>query len=316
MKKRIPSIISMLTLVLIAALLMQSLCPTVSAAGSSVEITSDGQIVDTFNGVPARYIRGSGNSNTGTYSCAGYVKAYYSQVFGVSVYNLLSGRTPAVSQSGYSFRSISSDIRPGDVVRLPGHWAIIKAVSGNTLTLIEQNWKWVSNSRTYASVNRTVTLGSTSGLAVFALYRGNTRVNGGSAENASINYWVHVQNYGTMNTVSNGATAGTTGKSLRVEDLAISLSGISGGLSYRAHVSNIGWKSWVSSGSCGTQGQSLQMEAVQIKLTGQAASKYSVMYRVHVQNYGWMGWVKDGAVAGTTGQGLRIEAIEIKLVRK
>lgn len=308
--------VRLLALVLVIALCTQALLvPAFSASGQSVQITYSGQVVDTFNGVPAKYIPGTGNSNSGTYSCAGYVKSYYSTIFGVSVYNLLSSCTPQTSESGYTFKAITSNIRPGDIVRLPGHWAIVKAVNGNTLTLIEQNWKWASGGKTYASINRTVTVGSTSGLVVFTLYKGSTRLNTISSS-ASIKYQAHVQNYGTMSTVSNGATAGTTGQSLRMEDLSISLSGISGGVSYRAHVANIGWKSWVSSGGCGTQGQSLQMEAIQIKLTGTAASQYSIMYRVHVQNYGWVAWVKDGAVAGTTGQGLRIEAIEIKLVQK
>lgn len=312
MKTRHNPIISILALMLVAAMCAASLCPVASAAGYSVQITQYGQTVDTFDGVPARYIPGSGNSNSGTYSCAGYVKAYYSKMVGISVYNLVSGGTPMVSQSGYTFQRITADIRPGDVVRLPGHWAIVKAVSGSTLTLIEQNWKWVSGGKTYASVNRTVSVGSA---AVFALYKNGVRVNVRPVK-ASVIYQAHVQNYGTMGAVSNGGIAGTTGQSLRMEDLSISLSGVSGGLSYRSHVSCIGWKPWVSSGSCGTQGQSLQMEAIQIKLTGQAASRYSVEYRVHVQNYGWMNWVRDGAVAGTTGQGLRIEAIQIRLVAK
>lgn len=313
-KKRFP--IRLLALALVVVLCSQGLVLPAFAAtsGRTVQITSDGQVVDSFNGVPAKYIRGTGNSNSGTYSCAGYVKAYYSQIFHVSVYNLLSNATPKTSESGYSFKQISSNIFPGDIVRLPGHWAIVKSVNGNTLTIIEQNWKWASGGKTYCSVGRTVTVG-VDNMAVFTLYKGTIRINGYSSS-ANIIYQAHVQNYGTMSAVSNGATAGTTGMGLRMEDLSISLNGISGGLSYRSHVSCIGWKPWVTSGSCGTQGQSLQMEAIQIKLTGDAANKYSVTYRVHVQNIGWMNWVKDGAVAGTTGQSLRIEAIEIKLVPK
>lgn len=313
-KNRFP--IRLLALALIVVLCSQALVfPTFAAtSGQRIEITYDGQTVDSFNGVPAKYIRGTGNSNSGTYSCAGYVKAYYSKIFNVNVYNLVSNATPKTSESGYSFKQITSNILPGDIVRLPGHWAIVKSVNGNTLTIIEQNWKWASGGKTYCSINRTVTI-SVDSLAVFTLYKGTTRINGYSSS-ANIIYQAHVQNYGTMSAVSNGATAGTTGKGLRMEDLSISLNGVSGGLSYRSHVSCIGWKPWVTSGSCGTQGQSLQMEAIQIKLTGAAASKYSVTYRVHVQNIGWMNWVKDGAVAGTTGQSLRIEAIEIKLVPK
>ncbi len=40
-------------------------------------------------------------------------------------------------------------------------------------------------------------------------------------------------------------------------------------IQYRAHVQNIGWQDWVQNGEvAGTTGQALQMEAIQIDLTG------------------------------------------------
>lgn len=167
-----------MTLLLLVQLLA---APASAATGQNVKITTYGQTVDTFNGVPAKYIPGVGNSDSGTYSCANYVKEYYKKIFGVTVSNLLSNCTPVVSESGYTFKTISSGVRPGDVVRLPGHWAIVKAVNGANLTLIEQNWKWLYKGVTYATINRVVTLGSTSGLAVFRLYKNGQDMNGGSA---------------------------------------------------------------------------------------------------------------------------------------
>lgn len=156
-----------------------------AASATKVRITSNGQIVDTFNGVSAKYIPGTGNSNTGTYCCAQYVKNYYSKVFGIDVYNMLTGRTPQTSAKGYSFGRITSGYQPGDIgyqtnSRGSGHWFIIKSVSGNNLTIIEQNWKWKEGSSTYAYANRVVTVGTTSGLKVFRLYK-----NGQSANNQS-----------------------------------------------------------------------------------------------------------------------------------
>lgn len=153
-----------------------NLTPT-TAISRSVRITSYGQTVDSLDGVAAKYIPGTGNSNTGTYSCASYVKAYYSAVCGVEVHNLVTGAKPQSSTVGCSFKEVTSGFQVGDIVymtnsRGSGHWAIAKAVSGKSVTLIEQNWKWLFQGATYASLNRVVTYGSTAGMKVFRLERG------------------------------------------------------------------------------------------------------------------------------------------------
>ena len=135
-----------------------------------------------------------------------------------------------------------------------------------------------------------------------------------------IQYRTHVQDDGWQSYVSDGATAGTSGRGLRLEGINIKLgseSGISGGVEYRTHVQNIGWQGWRSNGAMsGTSGQALRLEAIQIRLTGNAAKQYDIYYRVHSQNIGWMGWAKNGAPAGTAGYAYRLEAIQIKLVPK
>lgn len=129
----------------------------------------------------------------------------------------------------------------------------------------------------------------------------------------------HVSNLGWQEPVYEGMTAGTTGRNLAVEALAISKPelGYSGNIEYRAHVQNIGWQKWVKNGKlAGTTGKSLSIEAVEIKLTGDLAKHYDVVYRAHVQGKGWLDWVKSGECAGTTGEALHMEAIEVKLVDK
>lgn len=141
--------------------------------------------------------------------------------------------------------------------------------------------------------------------------------------NPTVSYETHVQNIGWQGAQSNGAVAGTTGQSLRLEAIKINLNndGADLGIQYRTHIQNIGWESgWHNSGEIsGTTGQSLRLEAVQMKLTGSAASDYDLYFRVHAQNIGWMAWAKasggNAATAGTSGASLRLEAIQIVIVK-
>ena len=130
----------------------------------------------------------------------------------------------------------------------------------------------------------------------------------------------HVSNVGWLGTVSDGATAGTTGRSLSLEAVKVSLSNAeaSGSIEVNAHVSNIGWQGWdePSASEAGTTGQSKSIEALQFRLTGEMADDYDVWYRVHASGIGWMGWAKDGEAAGTTGYGRKLEAVQVRLVRK
>lgn len=71
---------------------------------------------------------------------------------------------------------------------------------------------------------------------------------------------------------SNDPIIGTTGKSLRIEEVRIKVT-----------------------------------KNTSAKLKGK-----TLMYRVHVQGSGWTGWGRDGAWLGTRGQSKRIEAIQMK----
>ena len=134
----------------------------------------------------------------------------------------------------------------------------------------------------------------------------------------SVVYSTHVQNIGWQTDVSDGAPAGTTGRSLRIEALKIHISGDENlGVTYQAHVQDYGWMSEVSDGAvAGTTGQSRRVEAISINLTGEMSQNYDIYYRTHVQNIGWTGWAKNGANCGSQGGSLRMEALQIKLVPK
>lgn len=128
----------------------------------NVFITTDGQVVDTFMDVPALYA--TYYAWSGPYSCATYASNFYQKHFGVSLYDVNSykGR-PHVYNPGHTseFRDVDKPI-PGDLVQALdySHVAIVKEVDGDTITLIEQNWKWndYSTGKPICTVNRKVGL--------------------------------------------------------------------------------------------------------------------------------------------------------------
>ncbi len=139
-------------------------------------------------------------------------------------------------------------------------------------------------------------------------------VDGG--DQLDVAYAGHVQTYGDIPAVQNGASLGTVGQSKRIESFSATVTG--GTIEYRAHVQRQGWdEGWKRDGElCGTTGQSKRVEAVQVRLSDRlTAAGYHVWYRVHAQTYGWLGWACDGAPAGTSGQSKRLEAIEMVVLR-
>ncbi len=150
----------------------------------------------------------------------------------------------------------------------------------------------------------------------------NSTASDAQTTKATITYSGHVQSYGDVAAVENGAQLGTTGLGKRIEGIIINLiqptsGSIGGNIVYSAHVQTYGWLNSVTNGNyCGTTGQSKRMEAIKISLTGDLANQYDIYYRVHSQTYGWLGWAKNGNPAGTEGYGKRLEALEIRLVKK
>ncbi len=87
-------------------------------------------------------------------------------------------------------------------------------------------------------------------------------------------------------------------------------------LSYRTHVQNVGWQDFMQNGEIsGTQGQSLRLEAIEIKANS-IDYDIGLKYKTHVENIGWQDYVPGGALSGTQGKGLRLEAIKIELTGK
>lgn len=145
-----------------------------------------------------------------------------------------------------------------------------------------------------------------------------------SAVFGSVSYQTHVQDIGWQAPVSNGMTAGTTGRAKRVEALKINLLSQDGtplgndSISVQSHISGIGWEPQpVGNGqTSGTVGQSRAIEAIKLSLSGGLSDSYDIWYRVHSANVGWLGWASNGEPAGTQGYAYQIEAIQIKVLPK
>ena len=121
-------------------------------------VTKDYQTVDTFCGVPAKYIKGY--SDTGDYCCAAYVSNFYEKLFGVTVYNInMVDDKPSVYCWGKNpvLKTVSNP-KPGDIMQTKDytHVAIVKAVDGDEITLIEQNYKWKYDDKIYTIINRKI----------------------------------------------------------------------------------------------------------------------------------------------------------------
>jgi len=140
---------------------------------------------------------------------------------------------------------------------------------------------------------------------------------------------MHIQGYGDRTFVQAGgaaklSTLGTSGEAKRVEAMTLSLIGglpegvTDGSIEYRTHVQSYGWEAdWRTEGEVsGTEGEAKRLEALQIRLTGDLATKYDVYYRTHIQSIGWTDWARNGEECGSAGYGYRMEAMEIVIVPK
>lgn len=113
---------------------------------------------DSLNGVSAIYRSGVSSSTDGTnatYSCAAFIKKYYSKIYGLELNNMYPGAVPNVVNSNDYFVSVKKP-KVGDIVSLPGHWALVKAVEGNQVILIEQNYKWSQGGSYFCRINRRI----------------------------------------------------------------------------------------------------------------------------------------------------------------
>ncbi|MBR6045924.1 MAG: GBS Bsp-like repeat-containing protein [Ruminococcus sp.] len=158
-------LLSKITAILSASAMALSMLGSLPAAASdgleqyNIEITYDGQITDTFLGVDAKYT--TYYEWSGVYSCAYFIGNFYEKFYGTLMYDInnyqgkpkvyLPGHTAELRPTNYPL--------PGDVVQTKtySHVAIVKAVEGDTLTLIEQNWKWKdADGKVISTVNRKI----------------------------------------------------------------------------------------------------------------------------------------------------------------
>ncbi len=131
-----------------------------TAPNSNVLITKTNQTVDSLDGVDALYrpVSVKADQRNTTYSCAAYATKYFAKLYGVTLNNLLPNQIPRVTKG---ILTVVTTPRKGDLAFWAAtsqiHSAIVKSISGSTVTLIEQNWKSSSSGKWYAKVNRTIT---------------------------------------------------------------------------------------------------------------------------------------------------------------
>ena len=125
-----------------------------------------------------------------------------------------------------------------------------------------------------------------------------------------IGYQAHVQNDGWQSPKYDGATAGTTGKSLRMEAFRIFTQDGTIVNQVSVYAKDKGWLTTNNPGKdsiIGTTGQSRALYSVKIKTSKKC------YFRIHRQDYGWSNWfICDGKEKINPKDGKRVEAIEIK----
>lgn len=143
----------------------------------------------------------------------------------------------------------------------------------------------------------------------------------------SIEYRVHVQDYGWQDWKRDNQLAGTVGESKRLEAIQVRLTGEMANhydIYYRVHAQDFGWLGWAkNSAPSGTASYGYRLEAIEIKIVpkgssapGSTSSTYktrNLYYSTHVEDYGWQGNAWNGDMSGTSGQSKRLEGISINL---
>ena len=136
---------------------------------------------------------------------------------------------------------------------------------------------------------------------------------GKDSNEPTILYSANSQNVGWLGQVTEPNTAGTTGRTLDLYQIRISLKNVAKSVVLSGRVySNGKWLSYdkiASSTEIGNSDKALQI--VNFNLKNQAG--YKLQYRVHSADIGWQAWVNQGENAGVSGK--NIQAIDFRLVR-
>ncbi len=139
----------MILLLLLLQVQTEKLSPAYAKmkVGTPVTLTEPNQILETitYNGitVEAAYTSGPYSGSDPVYSCAAFIKKFYSMIYDIGVYNLNSKDSiPLVYKNEGSF-SLTDQPRMGDIVRdnTRTHWAIVKSVEGDIITVVQQNYR-------------------------------------------------------------------------------------------------------------------------------------------------------------------------------
>lgn len=144
------------TLIIAMVLFCIDVKPVYSAV-QWITITGTEFVIDSLHGVDAIYTEENNAPEDAVYSCAAYVKKYYKKVYGVTVTNLMDNGPPMIPDGKAALKQVTEP-QAGDIIFWPtssnanNHSAIVKSVEGNTVTLIEQNYK----SGVTAALNRSV----------------------------------------------------------------------------------------------------------------------------------------------------------------
>lgn len=125
-------------------------------------------------------------------------------------------------------------------------------------------------------------------------------------------YRGHVSNIGWQKFVGTEATAGTTGKALKLEAVEVLWDKKSDSIRSSYRILNGKWIN-VLKGITGTTGKSQAIDQIcfasnaNLLKTGRR-----IQYRVHSADVGWGAWKEEGGVAGTEGK--QIEAIQMRML--
>ena len=112
----------------------------------------------------------------------------------------------------------------------------------------------------------------------------------------------------------NGQLSGSQYEGKIIDGLSISILP-AGNVQYRAFIKGSGWSSWKNDGES-LISKTNEIEAIQIRLTGEFSGKYDIYYRTHNRYYGWLGWTRNGSLSGSYDKGSAIEGYEVRLVKK
>jgi hypothetical protein len=126
-------------------------------------------------------------------------------------------------------------------------------------------------------------------------------------------YRGHVSNIGWQKFVGTEATAGTTGKALKLEAVEVLWNKKADSIRSSYRILNGKWVN-VPKGITGTTGKSQAIDQICFASNGNLLKTgRRIQYRVHSADVGWGAWKEEGGVAGTEGK--QIEAIQIRMLK-